>query len=60
MHKIWNNYSSKKWTEITKYKFNKDDIDTLPYINLTDKSVSKGAIDYDIVIKRQNFSTDII
>jgi hypothetical protein len=34
-----------------------DDIDTLPYINLTDKSVANGTIDYDIVITRQNFST---
>jgi hypothetical protein len=34
-----------------------DYIDTLPYINLTDKSVANGTIDYDIVITRQNFST---
>jgi superfamily II DNA or RNA helicase len=34
-----------------------DNCDFLPHINLTDKSVTNGNIDYDIVITRQNFST---
>ncbi len=34
-----------------------EDCNSLPYINLTDKSVLEGETDYDIVITRQSFST---
>lgn len=37
-----------------------EDCYSLPYINLTDKSVLEGETDYDIVITRQSFSTGYI
>ena len=65
LHQIYlaNHIIDKIKAKVVCIGFNKRDVnlnqkcDSLPYINLTDKSVANGTIDYDIVITRQNFST---